>query len=261
MNYDYTHEIPEPKKFMAKLLSALKVNGENKLQNLLSGCKIDFNDVGFAHYVGIKGDTWNKDGVDVTIYAPEERIVVLKSSTNTLKEWINRMFPPEAGLLTHNITFIPKEPDDLDNVTLPKSNEDDLETLSRDITEALNRNEPTLVLDRLHTFSVKLVRTACDRHGISICDDKGEQYPLHSLFGMLRKFYDDRGILQSDFTGQALKMSTSLFDQFNSVRNNQSFAHDNTILNNTEATYIVKIMAATISFVNEIEQNSDDWFF
>lgn len=256
MNYDFTHEIPEPKKFMAKLISTLKANKENKLQNLLSGCKIDFNDVGYAYYVGIKGgDTWNKDGVDVTIYAPEERIVMLQSSTNSLKEWINRVFPPEAGLLTHTITFIPKEIGDLDNVTLPKSNEDDLETLSRDITEALNRNEPTLVLDRLHTFSVKLVRTACDRHWISVCDDKGEQYPLHSLFGMLRKFYADSGILQSDFTGQALKMSTSLFEQFNSVRNNQSFAHDNTILNNTEATYIVKIMAATISFVNEIENS------
>lgn len=254
---NYTHEIPEPEKFKARLISTLKANGVDNLANRLSECKIAFNDVGWAYYAGVRsGDVWDKDAVDITIYTSEDSIKFLNPATKSLKEWINRMFVPEAGLLARNITFIPLELDDLDDVSLPQSREEDLETLSRDITEALNRNEPTLVLDRLHTFSVKLVRTACNRHKISVNDDKGDLYPLHSLVGLLRKFYKDKGILQSDFTEQALKMSTSLFERFNYVRNNQSFAHDNTILNDIEATYVVKIMAATISFIDEIEKTS-----
>lgn len=254
---NYTHSLPDPQKFKAMLISTLKANGVNTLAAYLTDCKLSFNDVGWAYYAGVrKGDVWDKDAVDVTIYTSENNIKCIKPESTSLKNWIDRLFLPEAGLLVRQITFVPKEITDLDDISLPQSIEDDLETLSNDIAEALNRNEPTLVLDRLHTFSVKLVKSACIKHKISVYDDKRELYPLHSLVGMLRKFYKENGILQSEFSEQALKMSTSLFDGFNLVRNNQSFAHDNKILNNFEATYVVKIMAATISFIDGIEKNT-----
>ncbi len=252
----YTHEIPDPEKFKTKLITTLKANGNISLANLLLECKIKFNDVGWAYYSGVRrGDVWDKDAVDISIFAPEGSIKNLRAASKSLEDWINRLFEPEAGLVSRKITFIPRESDCLEDVSLPQNREDDLETLSRDINEALNRNEPALVLDRLHTFAVKFVRSACGKHNISVCDDKGEFYSLQSLIGMLRKFYKKEGMLQSEFTEEALKMSISLFESFNFIRNNQSFAHDNTILNDAEAVYVVKIMSATISFIDRIEKS------
>ena len=37
------------------------------------------------------------------------------------------------------------------------------------------------------------------------------------------------------------------------IRNDQSYAHDNDVLNNIEAAYVVKIITATLTLVHEIE--------
>ena len=80
------------------------------------------------------------------------------------------------------------------------------------------------------------------------------QQPIHSLAGMLAKHYQKSAAFQSDFSEQAIKTSISLFDKDNGIRNDQSFAHDNEILNNAEAMLAVKIMTATISFIYEFEE-------
>ena len=162
------------------------------------------------------------------------------------------MLPYESGLLTRDVTVIP-ELDTL-NVTLPEKSGETWETLHTDITQALLRNEPSLVLDRLHTFSVKFIREICNDKGIVTVDDKGQQYPLHSLAGMLSKYYKSNNMFQSEFSEQALKTSVSLFDKYNSIRNDQSFAHDNEVLNKAESTLAVKIMTAVITFIEEIEK-------
>jgi len=125
--------------------------------------------------------------------------------------------------------------------------------LHTDIMQALSRNEPTLVLDRLHTFSVKFIRELCDKKGIQTKDTNGKAYALHSLGGMLLKYYHANNVFQSVFSEQAMKTSISLFDRYNSVRNDQSYAHDNDVLNKAEATLAVRIMTATISFIDEME--------
>ena len=50
-------------------------------------------------------------------------------------------------------------------------------------------------------------------------------------------------------------MSISLFDSYNSIRNDKSFAHDNNLLDKREAVYVVKILADTIGFIEEIENS------
>ena len=76
---------------------------------------------------------------------------------------------------------------------------------------------------------------------------------MHSLGGMLLKYYHANNVFQSVFSEQAMKTSISLFDRYNSVRNDQSYAHDNDVLNKAEATLAVRIMTATISFIDEME--------
>ena len=51
-----------------------------------------------------------------------------------------------------------------------------------------------------------------------------------------------------------LKVSISILEKFNSVRNNNSFAHDNPLLNQDEAMYIFNIITALLKFIQSIEK-------
>ena len=138
-------------------------------------------------------------------------------------------------------------------VSLPIKQEETLQTLIEDINSALARNKPELVLDRLHTFSTKLLRQICTDNDIDVTDNKGNNLPLHSLAGMLKKKYEQNSLFNSSFTVSAIQNSISLFDQFNGIRNNQSYAHDNEVLGKLEAEFSVKIMADLITFIDKAE--------
>ena len=139
------------------------------------------------------------------------------------------------------------------SIDLPKKKEESLQTLQEDIANALSRHKPELVLDRLHTFATILLRQICAENGISTVDNKGNQYALHSLVGMLCKKYEQESVFQSSFTIQAMKSSNSLFERYNAIRNDQSYAHDNDVLGTLEAEYAVKTMANLISFIDKAE--------
>ena len=114
----------------------------------------------------------------------------------------------------------------------------ELEELKENIRKSLLDGNAVYALDRLHTFTVKKIRSYCLIHGIDILNDKGEGYPLPSLVGMLIKSYTQENKI-SDFSKISLKQSISVFDQFNDVRNKNSLAHDNTLLTNEESLYVV----------------------
>lgn len=138
-------------------------------------------------------------------------------------------------------------------VELPQKKEETLATLLEDINESLARNHPELVLDRLHTFSAKLLRHICEDNNIAVADSKGNYYPLHSLAGMIRKKYEQMDMFQSGFTVKAIQNSVSLFDEYNAIRNDKSYAHDNEVLDKMEAEFAVKIMADLITFIDKAE--------
>lgn len=247
---DYTYIIP--KNLQQQLVATLRVNGQIDLSDLLQTVVIEFADVGLAYYAGMRGDTWDKHALDCSIFVSEKDIETIGQYKMILKSWMQKLLPGNSGLLVREITFIPKL-DDLE-VDLPEIKGDTWDVLYTDITQALSRNEPSLVLDRLHTFSVKFIRELCTEKGINTLDDKGHQQPLHSLVGMLTKYYQKNSVFESDFSEQAMKMSISLFDKYNGVRNDQSYAHDNEILNKAEAMFAVRIMTATIAFIHELEE-------
>lgn len=247
---DYDYEIPDNLK--QQLVSSLRLNSQLRLSELLIRVNILFDDVGLAYYAGLRGDNWDKHALDCNIYVLEKDIEELRSFSSEIKKWIQKLLPNKSGLIVRDITFIPQ----IDNteVELPEIQGDTWSVLHTDITEALSRNEPSLVLDRLHTFSVKLIRELCEKKKIAILDDKGKQLPLHSLAGMLVKYYKKNNCFQSDFSEQVLKTSISLFDKYNNIRNDQSYAHDNEILNKSEAMLVVRIMTATLDFIYEFEE-------
>lgn len=128
----------------------------------------------------------------------------------------------------------------------------DLDKLKKDIRDSLRDGEAVLVLDRLHTYTVKKIRSYCLVHNINVSDEKSGKRPLHSLVGMLIKYYSNNNLI-SEFTKQALKQSIAIFEKFNDIRNNKSFAHDNSVLSNEESLYVVNCVINMLNFLNYIE--------
>ena len=140
----------------------------------------------------------------------------------------------------------------VENIDALQPNVDDknFQLLANSIKESIEKNEPETAIDRLHTFVVRFIRELCDRHSISYVKDT----PLHSLFGGYIKFLQENKLIESEMTERILKSSISVLEAFNGVRNNQSFAHDNTILNYHESILIFNDIANVVRFIESIEQ-------
>lgn len=131
----------------------------------------------------------------------------------------------------------------------PNTAEKDFATLANSVRDAIERNEPEEGLDRLHTFVVKYMRVLCQKQGISTEREK----PLHSLIGEYVKHLKKRGEIESEMTERILKSSISTLEAFNRVRNDQSFAHDNQVLNYEESLLIYNHVTSAIRFIQALE--------
>lgn len=128
-------------------------------------------------------------------------------------------------------------------------NERGFEVTAKQIREAIGMNQPEAAIDRLHVFVIKFMRTICQQRGIEITRDK----PMHSMVGEYVKRLREDGHLESEMTERILKSSISVLEAFNSVRNNQSLAHDNPILNYDEALLIFNHVANSVKFIKALE--------
>ena len=126
----------------------------------------------------------------------------------------------------------------------------DFDALARAVQASIDANEPETGLDRLHTFTKKYLRAVCERHGIAAPTDK----PLHSLVGEYVKALKKEGHFESEMTERILKSSISVLEAFNDVRNDQSLAHDNSMLNYDESLLIFNNVASSIRFIRALER-------
>lgn len=129
----------------------------------------------------------------------------------------------------------------------------DFETLAKNIRESIERDEPELSIDRLHTFAVKYIRTLCNKHGIEFKKEES----LNSIFGKYVKYLSNQKLLESEMSEKILKYSVNILDAFNDVRNNRSLAHDNPILNYDESLLILNNISTSIRFIEKIELQID----
>lgn len=129
------------------------------------------------------------------------------------------------------------------------ADERDFDAIAQQVREVIEKNQPEAGLDRLHTFVIKYIRTLCEQRGITVTRDKA----LHSLFGEYVRCLRDGGQIESEMTARILKSSISVLEAFNDVRNNQSLAHDNPILNYEESLLIFNHIVASIRFIRSIE--------
>jgi len=131
------------------------------------------------------------------------------------------------------------------------SQREEFDRLANGVMDSINKNEPESGLDRLHTFTIKFVRSLCEVHGITVERDKA----LHSSFGEYVKKLKASGLIESRMAETILKSSISVLDAFNDVRNNKSLAHDNPVLNRNESLLIFQHVTSAIRFVWTLEQS------
>ena len=125
-----------------------------------------------------------------------------------------------------------------------------LEELVASIERDIRANKPVAALDRLHTYCMKKFGHLLDERGIAW----GREEPLHGRVGKyVKALSQDRDL--RDVTLQIAKNAIGVFDKFNHVRNNQSLAHDNVLLDQAEARFIYDSITAILRFVKTIEAN------
>ena len=253
-------------------LSFIEKNKFEKLFGMKSGYVLDFSDRTFQEFVG--------DAVGIDIYdekynygsgskanrlrgfwSEESNYNIATLLDKLLEYWFDQA---QSGEINYDradennhqdcigIVEKLKAENPVENIDAIQANTDDrtFNILAESIRESITKNEPEKALDRLHTFTVKYVRQLCDNHQVSY--DK--ETPLHSLFGgYVKKIVKDE-LVESTMTERILKSSISVLEAFNGVRNNQSFAHDNQILNYNESILIFNNVSNVIRFLETIEK-------
>lgn len=142
-----------------------------------------------------------------------------------------------------------------ESVNLPEvQRHENIDMLAQDIEHNINNGTPELVLDRLHTYATMYLREICNNYNLPIADDKGNMYSIDGLAGKLKTYYIENNYCKSEFSTQAIKTMISLFAKFNDIRNDNSFAHPNDVLDKAEAEYVVKTMLSTLQFIKKIEE-------
>ncbi|PIC94626.1 hypothetical protein CSV69_15795 [Sporosarcina sp. P26b] len=252
---------------MAKLTFREKAIFE-ELFEMASGYVIDFSNNSFSRFIGESINIDIYDGLGYEEYCSKanklrqiwskESDAVIGTLMDDLLTYYNERMDKELSKyeqkkISELRTVVNRLKGDTMPVSLPQKNEETLQTLIQDINNSLSRNKPTLVLDRLHTFSSKLLRQTCIDNNITVIDGKGNNLPLHSLAGMLKKKYEKDKIFETTFTLRALQNSISLFESYNDIRNDKSYAHNNDILDLVEADFVVKAMANVITFIDKVE--------
>ena len=123
-----------------------------------------------------------------------------------------------------------------------------LEELIAAIERDIQPNKPAAALDRLHTYCMKKMAHLIEKHG-GTCNRNDS---LHSRMGKYIKLLEKNRQLR-EISKRTLKSGISIFESFNDVRNNESFAHDNDIVDQAEARYIFDSITALLRFIKTIE--------
>lgn len=125
------------------------------------------------------------------------------------------------------------------------------ETLA-ELIEAIKRDaqagKPAAALDRLHTFSMKKFAYLLSVRGI----ETNTAEPLHSRVGKYVKALEAERELRP-ITKQIFKNCVGIFQSYNDIRNNASFAHDNQLVEPDEARFIFETIMSMLRFVRSAE--------
>lgn len=123
------------------------------------------------------------------------------------------------------------------------------------LVEAINRDvaagRHSASLDRLHTYCMKRFARLLDESSVGWSKEEPLQNRVGKYFRWLRGERELSGMSQ-----QIVKNAMGILQQFNDIRNNRSFAHDNEIVDAEEARLIFEAVTAILRFVEKSRPSS-----
>lgn len=219
----------------------------------LDGFGIDIYDAKYDYGSGSKANRMRAFWERESNYLVGKVLGLLFEEWNEFKGFGFPDTPPEECLkIVRRLQESASVPDI--GVVSPNVEDESFEALARSVRESIDKNEPETGLDRLYTFLVKYFRVLCAKRGIETAREK----PLHSLVGEYVKKLKSEGLIESEMTERILKSTISVMEAFNRVRNDQSFAHDNPVLNYNESLLIFGHVTSSIRFIEAIEKRATE---
>ena len=124
-----------------------------------------------------------------------------------------------------------------------------LSKLRASIAADLIAEKPEVALDRVHTYCVKRFR-----HLLAAREQSFDsRTPLDALFGAYGRILKDAEVV-SEFALPTLRVQHRLFKGLNRARNERSFAHDNDLLDLSEAKFVMDCVLASLAFIERLEE-------
>ena len=123
-----------------------------------------------------------------------------------------------------------------------------LQELVSAIERDIQANKPETALDRLHTYCMKRFSHLLEQHKLAFEKDE----PLQSRAGKYVKAIEAESKVR-DISLKIMKSSISVFDSFNQIRNKESFAHDNELVDRLEARFIFDSITDILRFIKGFE--------
>jgi hypothetical protein len=125
----------------------------------------------------------------------------------------------------------------------------EFDLLAKSVRESIQKGEPEVALDRLHTYMMKYLRDRCTKNSI----ETKQNQPLNALLGSYLKSLIAKGNVLTEMSLHILKSSIGTLSAYNEIRNKRSLAHDNKVLDKTESMFIVKSICNLIQLIEEID--------
>ena len=116
------------------------------------------------------------------------------------------------------------------------------------IQREIKADAPHAALDRLHTYSMKKFADLLARDGETV--NHGDA--LHSRAGRYINNLRRAGQL-GQYSEKIAKSAVQVMEQFNGIRNNESLAHDNTILSVDEGRYVFESVTSLLRFIKSLD--------
>lgn len=148
----------------------------------------------------------------------------------------NNRLPYE--LVDNQIIIIPQ-------ISIPDSLTDDMSKLKEDIDSHIVKKEYSIVVDRLHTYYGYLLQSISQKLSLEPSVDENDHIILSATNKKIAEYlYEHKAI--TDFQKQELIVANSLLEKFNVIRNKETGAHPNSIINNDDAEFLVKTISANM---------------
>ncbi|MFA5951995.1 MAG: hypothetical protein WC807_17110 [Hyphomicrobium sp.] len=128
-----------------------------------------------------------------------------------------------------------------------------LNKLRASIASDLIAENPDVALDRVHTYCVKRFRYLLAARG----QTTDPNAPLDGLFGAYGRLLRDTAAI-SEFALPMLRVQHKIFEFLNTARNKRSLAHDNELLELSEARFVIDCVLSSLAFVERIEEAQPD---